>query len=81
MLKRKREQEVGDISYTLEMLRGSRYMVPHSDYVEAWIEEAKRYKQAGDREVSSECFDIACSHYRFATELAQTFGEHRRELT
>ena len=45
-------------------------MVPHSDYVEAWIEEAQRYKQAGDREVSSECFDIACSHYRFATELA-----------
>lgn len=45
-------------------------MVLHSDYVEAWIEEANRYKQAGDREASSECFDIACSHYRFATELA-----------
>ena len=23
-------------------------MVPHSDYVEAWIEEAKRYKQAAE---------------------------------
>ena len=26
--------------------------------------------KSGGREVSSECFDIACSHYRFATELA-----------
>ena len=39
MPKRKREREVGGISYTQEMLRGSRYMVPHNDYVEAWIEE------------------------------------------
>ena len=70
MPKRKKEREAGHISYTLETLHGSRYMVPHSDYVEAWIEEAQRYKQAGDREVASECLDIACSHYRFATELA-----------
>ena len=29
-------------------------MVPHSDYVEAWIEEAKGYKQAGDSPIVEE---------------------------